>query len=92
MCGAAKTGRKKTKIEWKANIRRHKEIKLDFRVLPSPLFLSLSPGEHGGGRGRGQVKGGGWAAAGRSWLDTRKGWLPRGTVMRGGRREAEREG
>lgn len=36
MCGAAKTGRKKTKIEWKANIRRHKEIKLDFRVLPSP--------------------------------------------------------
>lgn len=29
--------RKKTKIEWKANIRWHKEIKLDFRSESSPL-------------------------------------------------------
>ena len=60
-------------------------------LLPSPLFLSFSPGEQGrSGGGAGQRKG--WVAAGRSWLDTRKGWLPGGTVMRGGRREAEREG
>ena len=29
--------RKKTKIEWQANIRWHKEIKLDFRSESSPL-------------------------------------------------------
>ena len=57
-------------------------------LLHFPLFLSFSPGEQGVGAGQRR----GWAAEGRSWLDTRKGWLPRGTVMRGGRTEAEREG
>lgn len=64
-------------------------------LLSSSLLCSFPSAQGskagvGGGGGAGQRKG--WAAAGRSWLDTRKGWLPGGTAMRGGRREAEREG
>lgn len=47
--------------------------------LPPPLLLSFSPGGEGAGQRRG------WAAEGRSWLETRKGCLQRGTAKGGGK-------